>query len=359
MPSKNYKVTITKKEKLNSHVISVNDKMTLFRYRPINNHTIQQMLDHKLSLTRPDAFNDPYDTSFVVDVKRLATYFVDNLPRETLLDYSTKMNLNTTNLKKISEFWIKDLYKSNQKFLRELFIVACFSEKIDNEVMWAHYSDDGKGFALEYYYNDLIKLKDYHIQFVKDISVELLKQFPILSDSLEDFNHQDYSQYGIYKVIYTNSKYDGTDLLQNSIDIVIKNINNFNVTYLDLLKQYRDNNVNLYTPQNMKIMSDTIVFTKKKAWSYEKEWRMLLPNLLIDFANIQKQHYIVDLEIRPKAVYLGEFAEISTKVIIYNYCYTNGIQLFQMFSDLDNKTYRLNKREIKKDQMLKFLNEAK
>ncbi len=359
MAKKNYNITITKKDKLDSHLITINEKMTLFRYRPINNYTIKQLLENKITLTRPDAFNDPYDTSFVVDIEKLSKFFVENFSTDILNEYAKSIGLNTKNPYKISEYWIKDLYESNQKFLRQLFIVACFSEKVDNEVMWAHYADNGKGFSLEYFYKDLITVKDYHNQFVKDISLELLKQFPVLSDSLENFNQQDYSQYGIYKVIYKNSKYDGTELLKNSLEVALNGMSDFNTTYLDLLKKYKENNVNLYTPENLKIMSDTIVFTKKKAWSYENEWRMLLPNLLIDFANIQKQHYTIDFEVYPNAVYLGEFAEVSTKVIIYNYCYTNGIQLYQMFSDLRNKKYRLNKREVTKAQMLSFLNQAK
>ena len=34
-------------------------------------------------------------------------------------------------------------------------VSACFTEKIDNEIMWAHYANNAKGFALEYDYHKL------------------------------------------------------------------------------------------------------------------------------------------------------------------------------------------------------------
>jgi hypothetical protein len=355
---KKYNLEIVKKSDVTEHHLSVQNDFTLFRYRPINKYTIEALVKNELWVARPDSFNDPYDTSFVVDTKKLIDHLLSKVDYDILQEYKKLRKLKTNSRRKIAESWIREIYSSNLENFKRIFLVGCFSEKIDNEVMWAHYADNATGFAIEYYYNDLKVLRDYHCDLVKAVSKDMVNQFEIFADIFGDIEDQDFSQYNIYKVIYTNHKYDATELLINAVDVSLGAIDNPNFSFLDILKQYKDAGMNLFSTENQKRMSDSIVFTKKKIWEYELEWRMLLPNMLIDVTKINNLHYKIENSIYPKAIYLGEYIDLANKVILYNYCYTNGIILYQMYSKLQRKKYGLSYYEVDKKDMVNFLNKV-
>ena len=354
---KKYSLEVTKEGTTTVHTINVDGDFTLFIYRPSNDYTLDALVKNDFWVSRPDSFNDPYDTSFVVDSKVLIDHLLEKTTDELLFTYADMRKISTKNKKDIARKWIEELYLENRDFLKKLFLVSCFSENVSNEVMWAHYADNGKGFAIEYYYNDLREIKDFHCSLVDDITKHFLQQIEGYKEIFGDIDTQDYSQYNTYRIIYTNDKYDATDIIKSSIDVMTTLINIENASYLDILKEYKSKGINLFDPKKQKTISDSIVFTKKKIWSYEREWRMLLPNLLVDITKLDRQHYKVG-KLKPKAIYLGEYVKIGTKVNIYNYCYTNGVDLYQMYSKMKKKSYGLSHKQITKKEMVQFLDKV-
>jgi hypothetical protein len=339
------------------HTLNIDNDFTLFRYRPANDYTLDALVKSDFWVSRPDSFNDPYDTSFVVDSKILVDYLLENTEDELLFAYAKQKNINSKNKRHIAHKWIEELYKENMSFLKKLFLVSCFSEDVSNEVMWAHYADDGKGFAAEYHYKDLSEIKDYHCNVVNDLTDHFVQQIEGYKEIYGDIDTKDVSQYNTYRIIYTNDKYDATEIIKTSIEVMTSIFNIEGATYLDILKEYKTKGIDLFNPKKQKTISDSIVFTKKKIWSYEKEWRLLLPNLLVDISKVDRQHYKIG-ELKPKSIYLGEFANLSTKVNVYNYCYTNGIELYQMFSKMKKKSYGLSYYKISKKEMVQFLDKV-
>jgi len=354
---KKYSVDVTKDGKTIVHTLNIDDDFTLFRYRPSNNYALDALVKNDFWVSRPDSFNDPYDTSFVVDSKILIEYLLENTDDELIFAYANLRNIASESKKHIARKWVEELYKENMKFLKKLFLVSCFSEDVSNEVMWAHYADDGKGFAIEYHYKDLSEIKDYHCNLVNDLTDRFVQQIDGYNEIYGDIDTKDISQYNTYRIIYTNDKYDATEIIKTSIEVMTSIINIEGATYLDILKEYKTKGINLFDPKKQKTISDSIVFTKKKIWNYEKEWRLLLPNLLVDISKVERQHYKVG-KLMPKAIYLGEFANLSTRVNVYNYCYTNGVELYQMFSKMKKKSYGLSYYRITKKEMVQFLDKV-
>jgi len=352
--AKRYNVIKTKDDTITNISISITNDFSLFRYRPVNEYSLNALIYNELWSSRPDTFNDPYDTSFVINEINLIDYALSKLDKFFFLNYAKQNNIDSTDLKKIAREFITNLYSKNLNTYKKLYMVVCFSEDVFNEAMWAHYANNGKGFAIEYNYNDIYKLRNDFCNYFVNLSNSLINDFDFLKDYYNNLDFNSLNQFQASKVYYKNKKYDGTELLKMAIDAYVLSLSQSNLTLLDLMKFYKEAGINIFDDETNKIMSDTVVYTKNKIWEYENEWRLLLPNPIIEFTDYNRMYYNVGF-IYPKAVYIGEFISNPNKIVIYNHCYINGIKLYEMYSDLNNKNYKLNKKEISNEQMKSFL----
>lgn len=85
---------------------------------------IENLKNNQIRMTLPESFNDPYDSFFNIAIK------ANNEIEKRLLD--------------------EMLYKPAKRSMR----ICCFSESIESMLMWTHYANEHKGFALEYGPND-------------------------------------------------------------------------------------------------------------------------------------------------------------------------------------------------------------
>lgn len=92
----------------------------LYKYRSGKFRDVENFDNDMMWADFPENFNDPYDSAFSIQI-------------------NSDSNVDNDILK---HFFINPLRKS----LR----VCCFSSNISSMLMWAHYSDVHKGFALEY-----------------------------------------------------------------------------------------------------------------------------------------------------------------------------------------------------------------
>lgn len=104
-------------------------------------------------------------------------------------------------------------YEAFKKFINKEFFISCFSETITSPIMWGHYADSGRGFALGY-----------------DIS------------NMNQFGDLVFAN-AILPVIYSDEILNGTDVI-------------------------KDTKSDYFFPE--KIMS-----MKSAVWKYEKEWRFV------------------------------------------------------------------------------------
>ncbi|MFY0482104.1 DUF2971 domain-containing protein [Flavobacterium sp. PLA-1-15] len=92
----------------------------LFKYLPFNNNTIASLMQGYFSLTNPADFNDPFDCN-----------------KTMIVDYEHPIHL-------------KDKVRN---YFEDVGICS-FSEKQNNPLMWAHYTNNYNGVMLEFQFND-------------------------------------------------------------------------------------------------------------------------------------------------------------------------------------------------------------
>lgn len=120
----------------------------------------------------------------------------------------------------------------DRKILKEIVYMTCFSEDCDNSLMWAHYADSSQGMCVEY-----------------DLSL-LDRDHPI-------FNC-------LFPIFYTSKRYIRSSLS----DIAAAQ---WGFQYNCEGKMYGDE-----AERELEGV-EILYLTKGESWSYEKEWRILVP----------------------------------------------------------------------------------
>ena len=291
---------------------------SIFRYYSINVYSLINLQNNTVWLAAPKVYNDPYDSSLVVNLE----YDLSKLEDPTFLNYIVKqfkikmpeglkeillceqLNLKEklSNIIKLDnknrsnedvEQMVNLLFKAydhvNNKNLskvghdsnRENLRICSFSEVGDSVVMWSHYAANHTGFCLEY---DKDQLKTYNV---------LLNLF--------------------YPVIYKSELFDESNYHKEIID-------NFNKT-----KSFEDNTKNPdIAPFNI-FLPTLAAMHKSIEWSYEKEWR-----IIIQIGSDGKDYMEFQMP-RPKTILLGSKMSEGDKEIIKKIALNLGITVFQMY----------------------------
>lgn len=173
----------------------------------------------------------------------------------------------------------KIIEKINAQFKNKFLAVFCLTEDVKNLLMWAHYSSDNSGFAIEINTKDEI----FHLIDGRPLPIGFLKKV-----SYKSINNATYF----------------TDYLTPQGDL----------QHVDLLRD--------------------AVFTKQPRWSYEKEWRIaLIANGLPHITHIMPCDDGLRVSVLPsivKGVYLGIRATDNVRGSATQFCNKHGIPLFQM-----------------------------
>ncbi|MDH2658602.1 DUF2971 domain-containing protein [Methanobacterium formicicum] len=175
--------------------------------------------------------------------------------------------------------------------LKNKIHVTCFSETYESILMWSHYSDQHKGFCVEYDFKELG-----------------------LDNQVTRF---------IFPVIYQEAIFDMKDYMPDS-----------NKEFDNVLKKYmgkirpEDILKGLALPQsttkanNMAIFYNALI--KSKVWAYEKEWRYVFP-----YKNVKYKSIYLPVP-KPKAIYLGAMADIENSKKIIEIGKEKNISVYKM-----------------------------
>lgn len=321
-----------------TYIFNVPDNFKLYRMRPNNSYSVSALLKDEIWGTTAEAFNDPYDTTYIYNKKELYDYACDKLSNEEEL--CTELCLFTDEL---FDKAVKDLINSvvNNKTGRNLMAIACFTAKIDNEIMWAHYANNAQGFALEYDFNEL---RDFGKK-CENSAMDFMKEFytNIFDYSIED----ERMPANIIPILYKNKKYNMTQDFKKIIDIQIKNLKlqlvekkeiSFKDMIVDTIEMTKQSTKDFTSFWEMNCL-------KKVEWSYEHEWRLLAFNLNA-FNGIVALHYMMG-HLKPKAIYLGERISDYDKVALIQIAKEKGIPIYQMTTRMTKTTNKLCFKEIK------------
>jgi hypothetical protein len=325
-----------------SHFYDIEPDFTLFQYRQCSSYNLSSLVDDSLWGSTPDRFNDPYDSVFRFDFPAAIKYAQSIISEEDI------QSLNDSKRKKSSKTIIKeffdDQYVSSVTTMKRSVLITCLSEVGDSEIMWSHYADNGKGFVVEYNFDDLQFMINKEIEVRKQMSIEQSRLFNLLDLEQDNWN----KFYGIKPVLYINSKYKANELLNKTIDLLKENLDRIKnneepiIDFNSIIKRF-------YDPVLQEKISTNVYYIKKRNWIYEKEWRIVMPNMVLNQAYLDNSHDMVGY-VRPKAIYLGEYIMKGHEFLIKEFAKKNNIPLYKMSSGNYRNTRILKPIPIKNEK---------
>jgi len=165
----------------------------LYKYQPYNIQTLDNLKNRQLWFSKPNRFNDPFDCHINYDLELLTEsdwnriyvnmkelwigendehkkdikekYFRNNVHNNEFIDQVKKLAMEVINDEIEKRFWQSG--------------IACFSEIVNDVLMWSHYANGHRGFCLEFDTN--------FMPFSKALPVKYSELLPNLAEKdLED-----------------------------------------------------------------------------------------------------------------------------------------------------------------------------
>lgn len=305
---------------------------SLFRYRACNDRSIDAFEKDIIYAETADKYNDPYDTLVKCDTDGIKAFLRQVLSVETLVNLKAYMAQGNSMPEEIvhsnpNVLWdqirdnlleIEDVSSLEEKIEETLQQVstsidillpiiaesakrfstyACFCESVDNMLMWSHYADSHRGFALEYDFRQT------------------------LSSPIENTV--------LLPVVYSEDRLDVSAFMMWAFLWV--------------------NGTHISNPDTMAHIK--VALNKSISWAYEKEWRMInaLPRNPFD----QKATAI---EYKPVAIYYGSKMPLDVKMRLHEIANRKGLQEYSMAVDYYSPKYDMITRPF---EVLSFLKRDK
>lgn len=294
----------------------------LYKYRACCPNHIDALKRDEVWMSTSDLYNDPFDTLIRYDIQQVIDAFtlIDNpefigaaikymanggeIPKPINNMLSSKnraanqnkaerlKGLDDPNLTPESLEYAKLQMRlaliTIPTMMQRLSTTVCFSEDINSVLMWSHYSDYHKGFALGY--------------------------------NLRPFLFPNKENLGLFPVVYGIQRYDATQyfyyLVGKFLSLPLNN--------QDTLAQIK------------------LLLYKAKEWEYEKEWRLI---------NIYHKDVLNKCseprKIRPNSIYYGCHISEENRKLLHRYAVEKNLQEFQMEIDNSSINYEVKAIELK------------
>ncbi|WP_129141750.1 DUF2971 domain-containing protein [Modicisalibacter coralii] len=273
---------------------------SLYKYRSVNEYALSNLKEDSAWCTHATNFNDPYDSSLCFDFSSgyMDSLFLKSIEKQASGkgdNFFTEDNMNVLStsddpLKAMIELaanhegssvtpdMVDKLYEvckevaenniieMNERFnaaVKQGYKICSFSQRMDSMLMWSHYSANHTGFAIEYDFSELP---------VTDIRSRCL-----------------------WPVLYDDELFDASGFF---------------------MEKSREGSFN-------NLFGIISAIHKAKDWSYEHEWRMIIPMSPSD----PPMNYYMPV---PKAVYLGSKISKEDEGIIVDIARAKGIDVHRM-----------------------------
>lgn len=192
-------------------------------------------------------------------------------------------------------------FESLKNNIRNQTKIACLSENIKSPLMWAHYANNHKGFAIAYDFrgNNISQCANCMNRSCSNIKLAT-----------------------IYPIIYSDNRFDATQYGKWYVEQYMKHCLGINIDAI-----YKD-----------ELIYTKAALYKSNDWKYEDEWRILCstPNIQIE----QQDCYPINK--KPVAIYFGSQISDVHKKILMHLADEKGILKYQMFVEDYNGKYELN-----------------
>lgn len=313
----------TAPEKMSEMVIPIREAISkmmpesLFKFRCCIDKHIETFENDAIYAVTADLFNDPYDTlvrydmsgikrymDMVMSVEGLAqlkSYLAqgNDLPREAkmMLTESAWGEIRNRILAIEDIESLKDRIDGSKQQMISLITtyfpilssiskrfstVACFSEDVKSVLMWSHYADSQRGFALEYNFR------------------------PTLTSPLE--------KGVLFPVIYSDERYDASIYLCWELMRLL----GVESKRPDILASFK------------------VALHKSRSWEYEREWRLIDPTPQDPLNPKSTVIYY-----RPEAIYYGERISEEHLSRLHDIAVAKGIKEFKMSVDETSTAYEM------------------
>ncbi|MFM5335970.1 DUF2971 domain-containing protein [Aeromonas enteropelogenes] len=263
----------------------------LYKYRTVNEYSINNLLDNTIWLSDPKNFNDPYDCSFHYNIdlesditdsvlsiaqengslgqlteEQIQSISKSNDPMVRLLElrYPDKPDFCRAYREAIHSVMKdreKSLVRKTSEGFKQAFKICCFSENPKSILMWSHYADYHTGFCIGYDFCEL--------------------------------GNEDLRTRAIYPVIYSDKMFDASNVFG-------ENETTSNILYIN-----------------------QVALIKSTGWAYEKEWRLVFGNMVL-------QKEMSCRMPKPKHVILGAKISPANEEKIREICGVKDIEVFKM-----------------------------
>lgn len=294
----------------------------LVRFRMISTKNLEALKSDRLYYSTPNNFNDPYDTLIYANHLQIIQDIGQNLEMcmDSYLDKLKDKNIqdakiiagfgyamwNGSKRDKFLENYFRqicDAVTTLKEMLRKYVKVICFSEEQQSMLMWSHYADNHKGFAIIYDKDKIENAENY------TNSEKLISKKPILK-----------------QVTYVQQQTDLTLEIE------------------DYVRAYKMQNLGDVVPPVPNLSQDKLrrMMTEKALdWSYEKEWRVIPRHI-----SLEHESDLGYMLIKPMAIILGSMCSEENQREIMDICKEKKIPVFKAELNYWEPSYKLALREL-------------
>lgn len=306
----------------------------LFKFRECTEYSLDAFDKDELWLSKASLFNDLHDSLFFFDksyiLKTIEEMFssgnmlalfealrsgqVSLEPiRQSTPDVQQRISsiISSLDAKQLTDIvwdsipafstFLDQCFYSIKESIRNSTKMVCLSESIKSPLMWAHYAENNKGFALGYDFrnNEITQCSNCPNRSCNNIKFAT-----------------------IYPVIYSDKRFNATSYGQWYVEQYLKNL-----LGISEIAPYNDN-----------FLFVKAALHKSSDWAYENEWRIICstPNPAVE----SRDRY--PIKKRPIAIYFGcQIPEIYRKMLI-NIADEKGIAKYQMYVKDYSSKYELD-----------------
>lgn len=327
----------------------------LFRYRRCDDYSLNAFLNDQLWFATASKMNDDYDSMLSYDKKvvenEIANLFDKDGNIKLFIDiqngsqYTLNILRNIVGEKELSAYvegfrkftaeqikeesdnfrnWIEQIRTNLENEiisrLQKIVKFACFSERVDSPLMWGHYADSSKGFAIEY-------------DFTNGNTTECPRCPKLGKTCFAPTNGL------ILPVIYANKRYDATQVYTYILRSFL----------LDHLLIQRFGFVNVELKQQLLGPIDSLLYTKiilhkAKCWEMEREWRIIYTNSYDPSFSLKDCSYVTK---KPTAIYLGRKISPAHQKFLTDVANEKGYKVFKMDVAGNSRTFTMRATPIK------------
>lgn len=314
----------------------------LYRFRTCSERSLSAFYNDELWFANGSTMNDDFDARLYYDKKKIKGWLgsllsedgelkaVEKLitmeqPPKKLLELIPNAEYIFKCLKKASKEQVVNILNKLIQYLLENLDAAlkntteqvqhktkfaCFTQKIDSDMMWGQYSNNATGFAIEYEFGNKNTI------------------------TYSDTNMQIHVWGNLFPVIYDNKRLDTTDYATYLFQIQILKGMAQSIGF-----PYNASWLNAVVPCPDEFMATKLAIKKYTDWKAEKEWRMFYSTDNTLLAN--EEHSCVIQ--KPSGVYVGrKISKINQKIIV-DMAKEKGIPVYKMDFNEDSRNYKLKK----------------